>query len=103
MNAPIKNKEKMEDIIDEYIDSCAKKLQFGEENEIDDEYPEESEIDNESCDLVSSDYAQFLENKIEYLMNLVEFLKKDNINLMNINESLQKENQKFQRTNRSSF
>ena len=104
INAPIKNKNKDEnkdenkekmETINDFIDSCAKKLEFDEEDEQDEQ--------DEGVHLISSDYAQYLEDKIEYLMNLVEFLKKDNINLMNINESLQKENQRFERNNRSRF
>lgn len=100
INAPIKkcdkNIENLDDKINKYIDECAKKLDFDEINE---KYFEEEqdcidmdeidiEIERENVELISSDYASYLENKVQDLMYIIDRLNFDKMNLITQNEML---------------
>lgn len=99
MNAPIKKcdekTETLEGKINKYIDECAKKIDF---DEIDDNYIEEEdcmdmdeidiEFERQNMELISSDYASYLENKVQDLMYIIDRLNFDKINLLTQNEML---------------
>lgn len=104
VNAPIKmieqekkqEKEQEQDDNFDFINSCSKKLNF-------DEVKNDDKCNDSNIELVSTDYVEQLESQIEYLLNLVDFLKKDNMYLMNQNRALIRENQNYQYRNRSCF
>lgn len=99
MNAPIKKSdekiETLDDKINKYIDECAKKLDFDEMN---DDYIEEEdcmdmdeidiELDRENVELISSDYASHLENRVQDLMYIIDRLNFEKMNLITQNEML---------------
>ena len=99
MNAPIKKCdekiETLDDKINKYIDECAKKLDFDEMN---DDYIEEEdcidmdeidiELERENMELISSDYASHLENRVQDLMYIIDRLNFEKMNLITQNEML---------------
>jgi len=80
MNAPIKKQEKE---MVESLENCSKRLDFDEDEEFNQQIDEfYNELEKENMKLVSSDYADKLENRVNYLTSEANLLYEEKMNLL---------------------